>query len=73
MGNERTLSNSKSIWEALVHDARHRQLFFGADDDSDMAKTIIDAKKELDQLDDLLNEDSILFKNAKWKVRSSGG
>ncbi|KAF7142000.1 hypothetical protein RHSIM_Rhsim06G0167800 [Rhododendron simsii] len=71
VGNERTLASSKSIWEALVRDARHRQLFFGADEDSDMAKTIIDVKKELDQLDDLLNEDSILFKNAKWKVSFS--
>ncbi|KAG5545647.1 hypothetical protein RHGRI_017957 [Rhododendron griersonianum] len=67
----RTLASSESIWEALVRDARHRQLFFGADEDSDIAKTIIDAKKELDQLDDLLNEDSILFKNAKWKVSFS--
>ncbi|KAG5545643.1 hypothetical protein RHGRI_017953 [Rhododendron griersonianum] len=71
VGNERTLASSESIWEALVRDARHRQLFFGADEDSDMAKTIIDAKKELDQLNDLLNEDSILFKNAKWKVSFS--
>ncbi|XP_058220397.1 uncharacterized protein LOC131330732 isoform X2 [Rhododendron vialii] len=71
VGNERTLASSESIWEALVRDARHRQLFFGADEDSDMAKTIIDAKKDLDQLDDLLNEDSILFKNAKWKVSFS--
>ncbi|KAG5545645.1 hypothetical protein RHGRI_017955 [Rhododendron griersonianum] len=67
----RTLASSESIWEALVRDARHRQLFFGADEDSGLAKTIIDAKKELDQLDDLLNEDSILFKNAKWKVSFS--
>lgn len=68
MGNERTLANSDSIWEALVRDARDRHLFFGADEDSNMAKTIIDVKKELDQLDDLLNEDSVLFKNTKWKV-----
>ncbi|KAI8552028.1 hypothetical protein RHMOL_Rhmol06G0232800 [Rhododendron molle] len=71
VGNERTLARSESIWEALVRDARHRQLFFGADEDSDMAKTIIDVKKERDQLDDLLNKDSILFKNAKWKVSFS--
>ncbi|KAH7840877.1 hypothetical protein Vadar_022824 [Vaccinium darrowii] len=68
VGNERTLANSDSIWEALVRDARDRHWFFGADEDSNMAKTIIDVKKELDQLDDLLNEDSVLFKNAKWKV-----
>ncbi|KAI8552025.1 hypothetical protein RHMOL_Rhmol06G0232600 [Rhododendron molle] len=64
------LSSPQRVNVALTR-ARHRQLFFGADEDIDMAKTIIDAKKELDQLDDLLNEDSILFKNAKWKVSFS--
>nr|GEU37713.1 UvrD-like helicase, ATP-binding domain, P-loop containing nucleoside triphosphate hydrolase [Tanacetum cinerariifolium] len=30
--------------------------------------TIIKAKKELEQLDDLVNGNSVLFKHAKWKV-----
>ncbi|CAI9770914.1 unnamed protein product [Fraxinus pennsylvanica] len=68
LGNERTLQNSESIWQALVHDAKNRQCFFNADEDSDLAKTIIDVKKDLDQLDDLLNGESILFKSARWKV-----
>ncbi|XP_052204545.1 uncharacterized protein LOC127809631 isoform X2 [Diospyros lotus] len=68
LGNDRTLSNSDSIWEALVHDAKSRQCFFYADQDNDIAKTILDVKKELDQLDDLLNENSVLFKSARWKV-----
>ncbi|KAH7839999.1 hypothetical protein Vadar_011160 [Vaccinium darrowii] len=71
LGNERTLASSESVWEALVRDARDRQLFFGADEDKNMAKAILDAKKELDQLDDLLNEDSVLFKEAKWKISFS--
>ncbi|KAA8529934.1 hypothetical protein F0562_034462 [Nyssa sinensis] len=68
LGNERTLANSGSIWETLVNDAKDRQCFFNADEDNDMAKAILDVKKELDQLDDLLNGDSVLFKSARWKV-----
>ncbi|XP_059624937.1 uncharacterized protein LOC132268175 [Cornus florida] len=68
LGNEKTLSNSGSVWAKLVQDAKDRQCFFNADEDDDMAKTILDVKKELDQLDDLLNGDSILFKSARWKV-----
>ena len=68
LGNERTLTISESVWEALVRDAKDRQCFFGADEDKDFAKTILNAKKELDQLDDLFKEDSELFKNAPWKV-----
>lgn len=70
MGNARTLANSESVWEALVCDAKDRNCFFNADDDKDLAKAILEVKKELDQLDDLLNEDSILFKRARWKVYS---
>lgn len=70
MGNEQTLLASNSIWEALVLDAKDRQCFFHADDDTDMRKTILDVNKELDQLDDLLNGDSILFKEKRWKVHT---
>ncbi|XP_043694488.1 uncharacterized protein LOC122645223 [Telopea speciosissima] len=38
------------------------------DNDKDLAKAIMQVKQELYQLDDLLNEDSILFRNARWKV-----
>ncbi|CAN4092017.1 unnamed protein product [Withania somnifera] len=68
LGNEQTLLNSNSIWEALVLDAKDRQCFFHADDDTDMRKTILDVKKELNQLDDFLNGDSVLFKEQRWKV-----
>ncbi|KAF5747513.1 hypothetical protein HS088_TW05G00235 [Tripterygium wilfordii] len=68
LGNERTLCSSESVWEVLVRDAMNRQCFFNADDDKGLAKTILEVKKEFDQLDDLLNGDSILFKNARWKV-----
>ncbi|KAL7163145.1 hypothetical protein ACSBR2_039278 [Camellia fascicularis] len=68
LGNEKTLASSESVWEAIVRDARDRQCFFDADLDKDLAKAIIDVKKELDQMDDLFNKDSILFKSARWKV-----
>ncbi|XP_047266599.1 uncharacterized protein LOC107869201 isoform X2 [Capsicum annuum] len=71
LGNEQTLLNSHSIWEALVLDAKDRQCFFHADSDANMRKTILDVKKELDQMDDLLSGDSALFKEQKWKVAFS--
>ncbi|KAG9442386.1 hypothetical protein H6P81_018240 [Aristolochia fimbriata] len=68
LGNAITLQRSGSVWEDLVHDAKKRQCFFNADEDNNLAKTILDTKHELNQLDDLLNADSILFKSAKWKI-----
>ncbi|RAL49278.1 hypothetical protein DM860_017558 [Cuscuta australis] len=68
LGNERTLVDSDSVWKALVLDAKKRKCIFFAGDDSDLSRTILDVKKELDQFDDLLNADSILFKNQRWNV-----
>ncbi|CAM8950584.1 unnamed protein product [Rhodiola kirilowii] len=68
LGNERTLSSIGSIWADIVLDARNRNCYYNADDDADLAKTILEVKKELGQLDDLLNADSGLFRNARWKV-----
>nr|GME01700.1 putative helicase magatama 3 [Ipomoea batatas] len=68
LGNERTLFDSNSVWKGLVLDAKDRQCLFSADEDSGLSKTILDVMKELDQLDDLLNADSIVFKSQRWKV-----
>nr|GEX43862.1 UvrD-like helicase, ATP-binding domain, P-loop containing nucleoside triphosphate hydrolase [Tanacetum cinerariifolium] len=68
LGNERTLTNSESIWKELVCDARSRRCLFDADADECLKMTIIATKKELEQLDDLVNGNSVLFKHAKWKV-----
>ncbi|XP_038877003.1 uncharacterized protein LOC120069339 isoform X2 [Benincasa hispida] len=68
LGNDKTLSNSEASWAHLVCDAKDRGCFFNADDDENLAKAIVDVKKEFDQLDDLLKGDSILFRNARWKV-----
>ncbi|CAH9094296.1 unnamed protein product [Cuscuta epithymum] len=68
LGSERTLIDSNSVWQELVQDARKRHCLFSASDDCDLSNTILKVKKELDQLDDLLNADSILFKNQRWNV-----
>nr|GEV91261.1 UvrD-like helicase, ATP-binding domain, P-loop containing nucleoside triphosphate hydrolase [Tanacetum cinerariifolium] len=68
LGNERTLASSESIWKELVCDARNRNCLFNADADECLKTTIVGVKKELDQLDDLANGNSVLFKDAKWKV-----
>lgn len=68
LGNEETLFKSDSIWEQLVLDAKVRQCFFNADDDKDLQKVILEVKKDLDQLSDMLKADSMLFRNARWKV-----
>ncbi|MCL7035948.1 hypothetical protein MKW94_002424 [Papaver nudicaule] len=68
VGDGTTLFRSGSCWNTLVSDAKGRHCLFNAGEDKDLAKAALKAKKELDQLDDLLNGDSILFKTAKWKV-----
>ncbi|GKF23238.1 UvrD-like helicase, ATP-binding domain, P-loop containing nucleoside triphosphate hydrolase, partial [Tanacetum coccineum] len=67
LSNERTLLNSESVWTDLVHDARKRHSLFDADSDDSLKMTIIAVKKELEQLDDLVNGNSVLFKHVKWK------
>ncbi|KAI3949299.1 hypothetical protein MKW98_023236 [Papaver atlanticum] len=68
LGNDKKLSKIGSFWEDLIRDAKHRKCFYNADEDEELVKAMIKANKELDQLDDLLNEDSMLFKSALWKV-----
>ncbi|KAK4842138.1 hypothetical protein QYF36_016327 [Acer negundo] len=71
LGSERTLTRSESVWESLVRDAKDRRCFFNADEDKDSAKAILQVKKELDELEELLNPDSILFINQRWKKKKS--
>ncbi|KAL9228933.1 hypothetical protein vseg_004459 [Gypsophila vaccaria] len=68
LGNERTLSRSESVWKRLVHNAQERNCYFNADEDKSLAEAMINMKNELNQLDDLLKKDSIVFKNTRWKV-----
>ncbi|KAJ9554222.1 hypothetical protein OSB04_018267 [Centaurea solstitialis] len=68
LGSETTLANSFSIWRELVGDARRRHCLFDVVADESLKMTIIAAKKDLGQLDDLATGNSVLFKDAKWKV-----
>lgn len=67
LGNERALVDSQSVWMDLVLDAKNRKCFFNADDDKNLAKAILEVKKETDQFDDLLNGD--ISRSPKWKVQ----
>ncbi|XP_044475800.1 uncharacterized protein LOC123203506 isoform X3 [Mangifera indica] len=71
LGNERTLTHGESVWKILINDAKDRCCFFNADEDKDLAKAILEPKKELNELNELLNADSVLFNNQKWKQNRS--
>ncbi|XP_062007129.1 uncharacterized protein LOC133724421 [Rosa rugosa] len=68
LGSEKILCHNESVWKAVVLDAKNRHCFFNVDEDKDLAKAILEVKKQYDQLDDLLDADSILFRSARWKV-----
>ncbi|XP_023769500.1 uncharacterized protein LOC111918065 isoform X1 [Lactuca sativa] len=68
LGNERTLARSDSIWKDLVFDARNRRCLFDADADKCLKKIIIDAKKGLEPLNDMVKGYSLLLKPVKWKI-----
>ncbi|KAM7523914.1 hypothetical protein LguiA_013816 [Lonicera macranthoides] len=68
LGNEATLINSGFVWKKLVIDAKDRGCFYNANEDKNLARAITGSLIELGQLDTLLTMDSILFKEAKWKV-----
>ncbi|KAK3426801.1 hypothetical protein EUGRSUZ_F03160 [Eucalyptus grandis] len=65
LGSERTLTRSKSIWEALVHDAKTRGCFFSIDE----VKAALDGKNN--QLDGPLDRSGVVFRNARWRANRS--
>ncbi|KAK0573666.1 hypothetical protein LWI29_011732 [Acer saccharum] len=71
LGSERTLTRSESVWEDIIHDAKDRRCFFNADEDNDLAKVILQVKKELDEMEELLNPESVLFRGRRWKLKSA--
>ncbi|KAH1189210.1 TPR and ankyrin repeat-containing protein 1 [Glycine max] len=71
LGNERALASNENVWKAIVLDAKNRKCFFDADQDKELGKAILDAKKASNQLDDLLDTNSVLFKSQLWKVHFS--
>jgi hypothetical protein len=64
------MSKSGTVWSDIVFDAIQRRCLFDAKDVEDMAKLILKVKNELDQLEDLMNPNSILFSSTSWKVWS---
>lgn len=68
VGNSHTLYKSGTIWTDLVADAQRRKCVFNATNDATICKLVLQVKQELDQLDDLLNADSAVFSNTRWKV-----
>lgn len=70
LGNGTTLLKSDSVWKKLVLDARERQCFYNAEEDQKLALAITAALVELGKLDILLNDDSLLFREARWKVHA---
>lgn len=68
LGDGRALMNSDTVWSKVVLDAKDRGCYFNADEDKRLLKAIIDSLVERGQLYDLLNMNSLLFKDARWKV-----
>lgn len=68
VGSGTTLGNSGSVWKKIVTDAKKRGCFHNAEEDKNLANAIIVALLELNQTNVLVNADSLLFRNAKWKV-----
>ncbi|XP_059452744.1 uncharacterized protein LOC132183340 isoform X2 [Corylus avellana] len=68
LGNGVTLLKSDSVWKKLVIDAKERGCFYDANEDKNLAGAITASLVEFEQLDILLRNDSILFREARWKV-----
>ncbi|CAM0876418.1 unnamed protein product [Alopecurus aequalis] len=68
VGNAHTLYKSGTEWTDLVADAEKRKCVFSATNDATICKLVLQVKQELDELDDLLNADSAVFSNTRWKV-----
>ncbi|KAG6656861.1 uncharacterized protein LOC122308314 [Carya illinoinensis] len=68
LGDEFTLLHSGSVWKKLVLDAKERDCFHRADEDKSLAQAIVASLVELGQFDTLLHSDTLLFREATWKV-----
>jgi hypothetical protein len=69
LGDGVTLLKSDSVWKKLVLDAKERGCFYDANEDKNLARAITTALVESEKLCILLSNDSILFREARWKVR----
>ncbi|KAL7104158.1 hypothetical protein ACP275_08G226700 [Erythranthe tilingii] len=72
LGDGATLSNSRSIWQTLVLDAKRRGCFYNDYDDKNLSLTVIDSLIQLRQLNTLFSTSSIIFNASScWKVNFS--
>ncbi|XP_028549852.1 uncharacterized protein LOC110105871 isoform X2 [Dendrobium catenatum] len=71
LGNEATLSSDESIWLKIINDAKKRRCFHSANDDKDLSKAIFEACIKFDELDNLLNMDSLQISKTKRFDRPS--
>ena len=53
------MSNSKSVWQEIVKDARDRGCYFEASDDKDLSNAVVTAIIELDDAENLVRMDSL--------------
>ncbi|KAK9074849.1 hypothetical protein SSX86_003168 [Deinandra increscens subsp. villosa] len=72
VGNKETMIKSGSVWNALVYDAENRGCVFDAHEDLNLAQVMVNATLEFASFVSLLKTESILFKDAKWKVNFTG-
>ncbi|KAJ9679688.1 hypothetical protein PVL29_021573 [Vitis rotundifolia] len=68
LGNGPTLANSGTIWTKLVSNAKARGCFYNAEDDKNLAQAIATSLVEHGYFHLLQNMDSLLFREARWKV-----
>ncbi|MFS8034318.1 putative P-loop containing nucleoside triphosphate hydrolase, DNA2/NAM7 helicase, helicase [Helianthus anomalus] len=68
VGNKETMVKSGSVWNTLVYDAENRGCVFDAHEDKNLAQVMVHAMVEFASFGSLLKTDSILFKEARWKI-----
>ena len=70
VGNVATLKSKDAVWKALIEDAKKRKCIVEPGTDFEMTKIIKRVTHELNQLAELLDENSGLFNGTLWKVHS---
>ncbi|KAJ3708112.1 hypothetical protein LUZ61_011817 [Rhynchospora tenuis] len=73
IGNATTLSKSDSVWQKIVFDAKNRSCLFKSEDDKDLQNAIIRAVIEQDELEDIINFDSLHISSPKPKGFNKSG
>lgn len=69
LGNEKALVVA-DVWQDILYDVKKKNCFFNAEEDKELAQVIINVKCELNELDDLFDKESTIFRAARWKVRT---